>query len=246
MEERLQKILSHAGVASRRKAEELILSGRVTVDGEAVQELGVKLNPVAHTIAVDGKPLSGAEEHRTFLFNKPRGCVSTVSDDRGRRTVLDFFRDIPLRLYPVGRLDADTEGLLLLTNDGALTQGLLHPRFEVDKTYLAKVTGDMTEAKLRYLADGVLLEDGRTAPARARILEKSPKGATVELTIHEGRNRQVRRMLAAVGCKVTQLERIRFGGLTLAGVARGSYRELTAQELASLWRIAGGQECRSL
>lgn len=241
MEERLQKILSHAGVASRRRAEELILAGRITVDGAVVQELGVKLDPARHHIAVDGKELSGAEEHRTFLLNKPRGCVSTVRDDRGRRTVLDFFRDIPLRLYPVGRLDADTEGLLLLTNDGALTQGLLHPRFEVDKTYRAKVTGELTEEKRRYLEEGVLLEDGRTAPARARILESTPRGGSVELTIHEGRNRQVRRMLAAVGCHVTRLERIAFAGLTLAGVARGTYRELTSEELAGLWRIAGGK-----
>ena len=242
MEERLQKILSNAGIASRRRSEELIRAGHVTVDGARVAKLGCKYDPALHEIAVDGVPVRLPAEHIYILLNKPRGCISTAYDDRGRKTVLDLLPDTSARLYPVGRLDADTEGLLLITNDGAMTQGLLHPRFEIDKVYHAQVTGDVTEEKLRRLCGGVLLEDGKTAPARVRILRKDHGSTTVEVIIHEGRNRQVRRMFAAVGCRVCALRRVRFAMLTLKGLPCGAARYLTAEEIREL-RVLSGVTC---
>ena len=164
-EKRLQKIISQAGIASRRAAEKMILEGRVRVDGQVVRKLGTKVDPAAHTILVDGKKIAGEEQHVYLLLNKPKGYLSTAKDDRGRRTVLDLLPEVRERVYPVGRLDNNTEGLLLITNDGALMNGLLHPRFEVEKTYHAGVTGKLTEEKLQMLRDGLLLEDGMTAPA---------------------------------------------------------------------------------
>ena len=220
-EERLQKIISQAGIASRRAAEKMILEGRVRVDGKVVCELGTKVNPAAHTISVDGRPIKGEEQHVYLLLNKPKGYLSTAKDDRGRRTVLDLLPEVKERVYPVGRLDNNTEGLLLITNDGTLMNGLLHPRFEVEKTYHAGVTGQLTEEKLQMLRDGLLLEDGMTAPAKVsllpeRELSERERGLTrVSIAIHEGRNRQVRRMFAAVGCDVKALKRVRFADLTL-------------------------------
>lgn len=239
MEERLQKIISRAGIASRRAAEGLILAGRVTLDGQTVTELGVKVDPAAHEIAVDDVPIGAPERKVYFLFNKPRGCVSTAHDDRGRRTVLDYFRDVPERIYPVGRLDFDTQGLLLLTNDGTLMNGLLHPRYEVEKTYEADYDGDLTPEKQELLRRGIRLDDGMTAPAQLEILPTSSGRKRAALTIHEGRNRQVRRMFAAVGCDVRRLRRVRFAGLTLAGVKEGTWRALTSKEVAALYGLAG-------
>ena len=240
MEERLQKILSHAGVASRRAAEALIRDGRVTVDGVPVTMLGSKYDPSFHEIAVDGTPVQGSEEKLYILLHKPRGCLSTAHDDRGRRTVLDLLPHFPVRLYPVGRLDADTEGLLIITNDGAMTQGLLHPRFEIDKVYHAEVTGTVTEDKLSNLRQGILLDDGKTAPAQLSILRREGGRTLVETIIHEGRNRQVRRMFAAVGCRVQRLRRVRFAMLTLDGLPCGAFRHLTLDEIHELQKIAGG------
>ncbi len=239
MSERLQKIISQAGVASRRAAEQMILAGRVAVDGRTVTELGSKYDPEAHTITVDGKPLNGAEPHRYYLLNKPRGYISTAHDERGRRTVLDLLPEVWERIYPVGRLDGATEGLLLLTNDGELMNGLLHPRYQIDKVYVAQLRDDLSETELHQLAAGIELEDGRTAPARARFLPDHGHGSRVELTIHEGRNRQVRRMFAALGHEVKSLRRVKFAGLTLQGVARGQHRQLSQTEVERLYQLAG-------
>jgi len=237
--ERLQKILAQAGVASRRNAEKLIAAGRVAVDGVTVTELGAKVEAAAVRITVDGKPVAAPEAKVYFLLNKPKGYITTAHDDRGRRTVLDLLPEVKERIYPVGRLDNNTEGLLLLTNDGDLTNGLLHPKQEVDKTYVARVQPAPTEAAVIRLTEGVDLEDGRTAPALVRVLESDGAEARVEITIHEGRNRQVRRMFAAVGCDVKALKRKTFAGLTLAGLPRGKHRELTQKELAHLRQLAG-------
>lgn len=229
--ERLQKIIARAGICSRREAEKLILAGRVTVDGKIIRELGAKANS-NQKICVDGKPLKICAEKIYILLNKPRGYVSTVSDERGRKTVLELVNTSE-RVYPVGRLDLNSEGLLILTNDGDLTNALIHPRFEIQKTYRAKISGNVTEEKLDKLRAGIELEDGLTAPAEIYLLDDN----WVEITIHEGRNRQVRRMFAAIGCDVKRLRRIKFANLTLEGVGVGKYRYLTAEEVAQLYKI---------
>lgn len=239
MEERLQKIIAQAGFCSRRKAEELILAGRVEVNGEKVTELGRKFSAKKAQVTIDGEPLKKREEHVYFLLNKPKGYVSTASDERGRRTVLSLIGDCGARIYPVGRLDMNTEGLLLLTNDGALMNGLLHPRYEVEKVYRARVRGELSPRELGLLEAGVDIGDGVTAPAKVRVLESMPEESRLELTIHEGRNREVRRMLAAVGHEVLALKRVAFASLTLKGVARGRFRPLTAEEIEMLYRTAG-------
>ena len=242
MEARLQKIISQAGIASRRAAENIILEGRVEVDGQVIRELGGKYDPELVEIRVDGKIISAPEAHVYYLLNKPKGYVSTASDERGRRTVLDLLPEIKERIYPIGRLDMNTEGLLLLTNDGELMNGLLHPRYEVQKTYVARIATGLSEAALRALREGVKLEDGLTAPARVRVLETAPGRTRVEITIHEGRNRQVRRMFKAVGHEVLALKRTAFAGLSLEGVRRGEHRALTEEEIRSLYEKAGRQQ----
>ena len=238
-EERLQKIISQAGIASRRAAEKMILEGRVRVDGKVVRELGTKVDSAAHAITVDGRAIGGVEHHVYLLLNKPKGYLSTAKDDRGRRTVLDLLPEVKERVYPVGRLDNNTEGLLLITNDGTLMNGLLHPRYEVQKTYVAQVTGQVTAAKLQKMATGLTLDDGPTAPAKVRLLGQAGGTTQVEVTIHEGRNRQVRRMFAAIGCDVRSLRRVRFAFLTLRGVPLGKYRPLSKQEVQRLYALAG-------
>lgn len=241
MEERLQKILAQAGVASRRKAEELICAGRVTVDGAVVQTLGTKCDPQRAKIQVDGKTIVRTEELYYFLLNKPKGYVSTVSDERGRKTVIDLLPETNARIYPIGRLDIHTEGLLLLTNDGVLTNGLLHPGRMIAKTYRAKVSGELDALKLKALRHGVEIDGRVTAPAEVRVLGVTDRGLTeVEIVLHEGRNRQVRKMFAVVGCDVKALKRVRFAELTLHGVRRGQYRALTRAEIARLYELAGG------
>lgn len=240
MEERLQKILAQAGVASRRKAEELILSGRVTVDGTVVRTLGTKCEPNRAQIKVDGKPIARAEETYYFLINKPKGYVSTVSDERGRKTVIDLLPEVGARLYPIGRLDANTEGLLLLTNDGMLMNRLLHPSRMIAKTYRAKVSGELDPLKLKTLRHGIQLDGRDTAPAEVRVLGTNDAGLTeVEIVIREGRNRQVRRMFEAIGCDVRSLKRVRFAELTLQGVKRGQHRMLTKAEIERLYELTG-------
>jgi 23S rRNA pseudouridine2605 synthase len=237
--ERLQKVLAHAGVASRRAAEELIQAGRVAVDGVVVTELGTRVDPARARITVDGEPLRAAqaagEERVTYLLNKPMGVVSTADDPQGRSTVVDLVPATP-RVYPVGRLDADTEGLLLLSNDGDLTYLLTHPRFGVEKEYTALVRGYVTQESLRRLREGVLLaEDERpTAPARVDQISTVQQNTLLRFIIHEGRNRQIRRMMAAVGGSVLSLKRVRFGPLTLGDLRPAEWRRLTPVEVAAL------------
>ncbi|EGO63669.1 pseudouridine synthase [Acetonema longum] len=235
MTERLQKVLSQAGVASRRQAEQYILEGRVSVNGKVIKELGTKVTPGKDRIRVDGK-IIGAEKLVYILLYKPKGVVSTMSDPEGRKTVKSLVEDIPERIYPVGRLDYNTEGLLLMTNDGELAQALTHPSHEIEKTYLARVLGQPAEEKLDRLRIGIRLEDGVTAPAKLILLEHDrEKNITqVEIIIHEGKNRQVRRMFEAIGHPVNQLKRVSFAFLTLQGVRRGRYRHLTTAEVQQL------------
>jgi 23S rRNA pseudouridine2605 synthase len=228
---RLNAYLARAGVASRRKADELIKAGRVTVNGEPGQ-----LNTFVgrgDRVEVDGEPVT-AQKLAYVLLHKPAGTVTTASDPQGRPTVVELIA-LPERVVPVGRLDVDTTGALLLTNDGPLAHRLAHPRYGVEKVYVADVEGRPDERDLRALAEGVELEDGRTAPATVRCLAPS----RVELTLHEGRNRQVRRMLDAVGHPVTHLHRSVYAGLTLEGLEPGAWRELEPDEVASLVRVFG-------
>jgi 23S rRNA pseudouridine2605 synthase len=233
--ERLQKILAQAGVASRRKCEELITQGRVKVNGTVVRELGTKVDPAKDNILVDGQPIK-REALVYLLLNKPTGVITSLHDPEGRRVVTDLLTGIRERVYPVGRLDYDTAGLLLLTNDGDLANRIAHPSFEIDKVYRAWVNGIPSPESVRRLATGIMLEDGMTAPGEARLLEtdRTRNRALLEIVIHEGRNRQVRRMCEAIGHPVAKLERIRLGFLTLDGVKRGAYRHLTAAEVQRL------------
>ena len=223
------------GVASRRKSEELIAQGHVSVNGVTVSEMGMQVEETDE-VALDGRIVRPEAEKRTILYHKVAGEVTTVADDRGRETVLDHFRDFPVRLFPVGRLDYDSEGLLLLTNDGDLAQRLLHPRAEVDKVYLARVTGDVTTADARRLSEGVFLagDPRKTAPAKVRVIKRETFASVVLVTIHEGRNRQVRRMFDSVGHKVLMLRRVQFGPIHLGDLPHGAWRDLTAEEMEKL------------
>lgn len=272
-EMRLQKFLARAGVASRRHAEELIAAGRVTVNGARVTEMGVKVDPAADVVAVDGAPVALPEENATFLLHKPAGYVTTMSDPQGRPTVAALMADELLAhpgLFPVGRLDTDTTGLLLFTDDGQLGHGLLHPRRHVEKTYLALVEGTLDKDDVRRLRQGVLLDDGPTLPAAVRVLEGADacraaqligegagasgyrqrhggkrgrdalaaRGSYVEVRLREGRNRQVRRMLDAVGHPVIALHREAFGPLVLGDLPRGASRPLAEEEVTRLKELA--------
>jgi 23S rRNA pseudouridine2605 synthase len=225
---RLQKVLAQVGIGSRRVSEDLIAAGRITVN-EEVAQLGRRVDPERDRIAVDGVPLSVRPGLVHYVLNKPAGVVSTAADPEGRPTVVDLVPGEP-RVHPVGRLDIDSEGLLLLTNDGDLTFHLTHPRFGVEKEYLVAVQGRLRPADIRRLREGVDLDDGRTAPAR--VSEVSP--GAVRITIHEGRNRQVRRMCAAVGHPVERLVRVRIGPLADRSLAPGEWRPLTFAEVRSL------------
>ena len=231
---RLQKYLAMCGVASRRHAEQMIADGLVQVNGQTITEMGVQVEE-GDVVCVRGERVTPEEQKRYILYHKPMGEVTTVSDDRGRETVMDHFRDFPVRLFPIGRLDYDSEGLLLLTNDGDLAARLTHPSHEVDKTYLARITAHLTPEELRQLRAGVVLDDGfRTSPARVRVIREETFASAVLVTIHEGHNRQVRRMMEAVGHKVLLLRRVRFGPIDLRGVERGCWRDLTADEVSAL------------
>ncbi|WP_153122704.1 23S rRNA pseudouridine(2605) synthase RluB [Peribacillus tepidiphilus] len=236
--ERLQKVIAHAGVASRRKAEELIVEGKVKVNGKVVKELGVKVGP-NDKVEVNGIPLE-REEPVYFLLYKPRGVISAVHDDKGRKVVTDFFPEVTARIYPIGRLDYDTSGLLLLTNDGDFANLMMHPKNEVEKVYVAKVKGIMFRETVKKLEKGIKLEDGMTAPAKVKVLSTDKKKNTsiVQITIHEGKNRQVRRMLEAVGHPVLKLKREMYAFLTLQGLKPGESRELTPHEVKQLRVLA--------
>jgi len=235
---RLQKLLAQSGVASRRKCEELMLAGLVEVDGEVVSRLGTKVDPKTAVIRVDGVRLPPQSAHVYLVLNKPRGVVSTMSDPEGRRNLGDVVADRPERLFHVGRLDTDTSGLLLLTNDGDFAHRMAHPSYEVEKTYVAEVDGEVSRATLRQLREGVELEDGPVQVSRVKVVETGRGAAQgrsiVELVIHEGRNRIVRRLLAEVGHPVRRLTRTRFGPVELGRLPAGELRDLTRDELGAL------------
>lgn len=238
MLERLQKVMSQAGIASRRESEKIIKEGRVTVNGKVVTELGTKVMPGNDRIMVDGKRIQG-EKLVYIMLNKPKAVLTTLTDPQDRKTVASFVTDIEQRIYPVGRLDYNTEGLLLLTNDGALTHSLIHPSKKINKTYIAKVSGQPLQEKIDKLRVGIELEDGMTAPAIIDFVEydREKDLTSLRVTIHEGRNRQIRRMFAAIGSDVKQLKRIKFAFLTLEGLKRGSYRHLLPSEVEELHRL---------
>jgi 23S rRNA pseudouridine2605 synthase len=236
--DRLHKVLAQANIASRRKAEQIILEGRVSVNGEVIKELGFKVNP-SDQIVVDGQAIERAE-HLYFLLNKPTGYVSTTSDEKGRKTVLDLLRpeDKENRIYPVGRLDFDTAGLLLLTNDGDLTKRLTHPEHEIEKEYLVRVEGIVIRKKIVELRKGVIIDDNYKAiPKEVRLLEleKQHQSTLLSITLIEGKNKQVRKMIASLGYEVKKLTRVRYDFLTLEGVERGSYRPLKIHEVKQLY-----------
>lgn len=235
--ERLQKVMAHAGIASRRKSEDIIAEGRVQVNGKVVTEMGIKVDPQQDEIKVDGELIN--KENRVYLLlYKPVGYITTVDDPQGRQTVLDLIDDLSQRIYPVGRLDYDTSGLILLTNDGDLTYVLTHPSFEIDKTYLVEVENNVTKSEIKQLREGIKLEDGITAPAEIKILDRNERRTLFTLTIHEGRNRQVRRMCKSIGHPVISLKRTSYAFLTLADLTPGEYRYLSEAEIEKLKGLA--------
>lgn len=251
---RLQKFLAQAGVASRRASERLIREGRVAVNGQTVTVMGWKIDPARDRVTVDGRPvaLPVAEEGQGpggglvyIMLHKPSGVLSAARDDRGRITATEWVRrrgGPPVRLFPVGRLDLDSEGLLLLTNDGQLAYGLTHPSRQVPKSYRVVVQGAVTDEALEALRRGVVLEDGPTAPAGVRLVRRTERWSELEITIHEGRKRQVRRMCQAVGFPVRRLVRVRIGPLELGRLPRGAWRYLTPDEVRRLRRASGAGE----
>ena len=235
---RINKYIAHAGVASRRKAEELIKQGLVTLNGQVVTELATTVKS-GDRVEVEGQPIYN-EEKVYYLLNKPRGVISSVRDDKGRRTVVDLLPEVKERIYPVGRLDWNTSGLLILTNDGDFTDKMLHPRHEIDKVYVARVKGLASKDNLRPLTKGIVIDGKKTQPARYRIVktDREKNRSVVELTIHEGRNHQVKKMFEAVGLMVDKLSRTRFGTLDLSGLNSGEARRLNKKEISQLYNAA--------
>ena len=235
---RINKYIAHAGVASRRKAEELIKRGLVTLNGQVVIELATTVKS-GDRVEVEGQPIYN-EEKVYYLLNKPRGVISSVRDDKGRQTVVDLLPEVKERIYPVGRLDWDTSGLLILTNDGDFTDKMLHPRHEIDKVYVARVKGLASKDNLRPLTKGIVIDGKKTQPARYRIVktDREKNRSVVELTIHEGRNHQVKKMFEAVGLMVDKLSRTRFGTLDLSGLNPGEARRLNKKEISQLHNLA--------
>ncbi len=233
MTQRLQKIIAASGLMARRKAEEAIQAGRVTVNGLAAR-LGDSADPETDTILVDGRALPSAEKKVYIMLNKPRGVVTSLRDEKGRRDVSELIAEIPERLYPVGRLDLDSEGLLLMTNDGELANRLMHPSNRVEKCYRTWVRGERAEEKAALLRRPMEIDGAAVGPAKVELLERLPDGAVLEITIHEGRNRQVRKMCALAGLSVTRLCRVREGDLRLGRLKSGQWRFLTERELREL------------
>ena len=230
---RLQKYLAEAQVASRRKSEEIIIAGRVSVNNKVVTELGTKVESDSDIVKVDGKVVRICEKMVYILLNKPEGCVTTVKEQFNRKSVLDYVSDVKERIYPVGRLDYDTSGLLILTNDGELTYRLTHPKHNVNKTYIADVDREPTEEDMKIFASGIVIDGRKTAPAKIRIIKKG-KLISLEIKIHEGRNRQVRKMCSAINCNVINLKRIALGDIELGNIEKGSYRVLNENEIKYL------------
>lgn len=242
MRERLQKVLAAAGVASRRASEDLIVAGRVTVNGVRAR-IGDKVDPVTDIVEVDGERVKVDPDLVYVMLNKPQGVVTTTSDPEGRQTVSDLV-NLDERLYPVGRLDQDTEGLVLMTNDGTLVHHLLHPSFEVERVYLALVPGPVRREPLRRLTEGIELEDGMARARRVREVESSRGRALLEIVMTEGRKREVRRMLAEVGLPVERLARVAFGGVELGDLRQGRWRFLNNAEISGLYAASGASKER--
>jgi 23S rRNA pseudouridine2605 synthase len=242
---RLNKFLAHAGVCSRREADRWIAEGRVTVNGRVVAELGEKVDPVKDKVVAGGKPVRGEPERPVYiLMNKPAGRVVSVKDPFGRPTVMDLLKHLPARVYPVGRLDLETGGALLLTNDGELALQLSHPSFGVTKTYEARVEGDPKEGDLDKIRHGIFLEGRRSAPARITVLRRSHRHTSLKVEIHEGRKREIRKLFEAVGFPVDTLVRVDFAGLTLDGLRPGQWRYLRTAEVQRLKKLAGPSAAR--
>jgi 23S rRNA pseudouridine2605 synthase len=239
--ERLQKYLARAGVASRRGAEEIITAGRVAVNGIVVRELGVKVTSGVDVVTVDGRLVVPTAVHEYLMLNKPDGVVTTLDDPQGRPTVASFLPQDAPRMFPVGRLDQNTTGLLLLTNDGELANQLMHPRFHVPKTYVAEVDGMPDDEDVRRLREGVDLDDGRTLPAEAELVSVLEHTSIVRLVLREGRKRQVRRMLSAVGHPVLTLRRVAYGPVQIGDLVEGAVRRLTTAEVDALRGASGGE-----
>ncbi|MEW6501813.1 MAG: pseudouridine synthase [Thermodesulfobacteriota bacterium] len=237
MKERLQKILAQAGIASRRAAEEYIRAGRVTVDGTVVTEMGLQLDPSRHRITFDGKSISREARHVYILLNKPAGYVTTLSDPQGRPLVTSLLQGVKERVFPVGRLDLNTEGALILTNDGELANRIIHPKYEVNKTYVATVKGRPERRQLRQLETGIVLDGQKTWPAKVRVVREEERSTVVEIVIHEGKKRQVRKMFAAIGHPVLHLQRTAYGRLRLGSLPLGSYRYLKEKDLAQIFAV---------
>lgn len=235
---RLNKFLAASGVAARRKADQLIAGGRVLINGKPPAGPGVQVDPRTDRVEVDGRAVKGPEPQAYIIVNKPLGHITSARDPRGRPTVLDLIPRTGPRVFPVGRLDADSDGLLFLMNDGRLAFRLTHPRYEVPKTYLARLDRPVNDDELAPLRRGIVLEDGPTAPAEVNLLTGRDRGQ-VEITIHEGRNRQVRRMFEAIGCRVDALRRIRFGPVSLGSLKPGEWRMMTQVEIIGLRRLVG-------
>lgn len=242
MKKRLQKVLSELGIASRRKAEELILMGSVTVNGQ-VAAIGMKADPDEDYIKVAGKLVAGPQHKGVpkvyLMFHKPKGVVTTLFDPEGRPAVKDYLKEVKYKVFPVGRLDYDSEGLLLLTNDGDFANAVLHPSREISKTYLVKIKGEIEEEKVEKLRRGVKLEEGVTLPAKVKRVRKSENNSWIEMTIHEGKKRQIRRMLEKVGHPVLKLKRVSIGGLKLRDLRPGEMRQLTPDELRMMKKELG-------
>ena len=234
---RISKYLADCGIASRRKAEEIVSAGRVQLNGETVTDLGRRVMP-SDELSLDGRPLSKPEGHIYLLLNKPRGYLSTASDDRGRKTVMQLVDPAGHRVFPVGRLDLDTEGLLILTDDGELAFKLTHPGKQVDKVYVASLREPLKEDSVERMRIGIMLEGSMTAPAHVRVLH--PSGLIIEVSIHEGRKRQVRRMVEEAGNRVVSLKRIRLGPLELGKLSPGEWRHLTPEEVEQLMNLGPG------
>ena len=235
---RLQKYLASCGIASRRKCEEYILEGRVSVNGTLMTELGTKVNE-GDLVTCDNKEVKPEEEYAYYILNKPIGYVTTVKDEKDRPTVMDLLSGIETRIFPVGRLDYNTSGLLLLTNDGELTYALTHPKHDVNKTYHVKIKGHITHQELEKLRKGVFIEGKKTAPALAEVINTNASTTLLAITIHEGRNRQIRKMCEAIGHSVLKLARIAIGEITVGSLEVGQYRKLTQEEITYLKEIGG-------
>jgi 23S rRNA pseudouridine2605 synthase len=237
--ERLQKFLASAGVASRRKAEELIVAGRVTVNSQRVTELGTKVDPAKDLVAVDGRLVSGPEEHRYLLLYKPSGCVTTLSDPQGRPTAAAYLAGVKERVFPVGRLDYDAEGAVLFTTDGELANRLAHPRYGHRRVYLAKVKGEPEPEQLERMKSGLRLEDGPAKALDVAVHEQAEKNTWIRIVVGEGRYHLVKRLCEAVGLQVLRLFRPEFGGVSVEGLRPGRFRPLAAEELAAMRRAVG-------